>query len=164
VDIGGGSGRLLATLLNAHPHLTGTLFDLPHVIGEAQALAENRALGTRLTFWGGSFFEQVPACGDTLILANILHDWPDDRAVQILTNCRRALARDARLILVEMALDYEHEPLLARSTDLNMLTLTGGKERTLNEFSALLQATGCELETVANIHNMTCALVARAAR
>jgi SAM-dependent methyltransferase len=164
VDVGGGSGRLIATLLNAHPHLTGTLFDLPHVVNEAETLGTNRALADRLTVVGGDFFHEIPRCGDCLVLANILHDWPDDRAAQILANGRRALRAGSRLVVVEMALDNEQEPLLARSTDLNMLTLTGGKERTLAEFSVLLQQAGFDLESVVNVENMTCAIVARAAR
>lgn len=164
MDVGGGSGRLLATLLHAHPHLTGTLFDLPHVVNEAATLDTNAQLGRRLTLYGGDFFQDVPQHADCLILANILHDWSDDRAAQILSNCRRALGAESRLILVEMALDNTQEPLLARSTDLNMLTLTGGRERSLAEFSALLHQADCELESVTNIQNMTCALVARCAR
>jgi SAM-dependent methyltransferase len=163
MDVGGGSGRLLATLLDAHPHLTGTLFDLPHVIDDAVALETNVQLGNRLTLYRGDFFEEVPRHADCLILANILHDWTDDRAAQILSNCRRALGPESRLILVEMALDNAQEPLLARSTDLNMLTLTGGRERSLDEFRALLHQAGCELESVTNIQNMTCALIARPA-
>ena len=163
VDVGGGSGRLIATLLHAHPHLTGTLFDLPHVIDDAHGRAENRALGARLRFAPGSFFEELPTGGDCFVLANILHDWPDERAAEILANCRRALPLGSRLVLVEMALDNEQEPLLARSTDLNMLTLTGGKERSLDAFSALLREAGFALDSVTNVENMTCAIVARAA-
>jgi hypothetical protein len=94
-------------------------------------------------------------------MSNIIHDWPDDKAVEILASCRRAITSDGRLVLVEMALDNADEPLLARSTDLNMLVLTGGKERRLEEFSVLLSQAGFALEYVRNIHNMTCALVAR---
>jgi SAM-dependent methyltransferase len=164
VDVGGGSGRLLATLLSAHPHLNGTLFDLPHVVREAETLDANLASANRMTFCAGDFFREIPRHGDCLVLANILHDWPDDRAAQILANCRQALASGSRLILVEMALDNAQEPLLARSTDLNMLTLTGGKERSLEQFSRLLHDAGFDLESVANIQNMTCALIARPAR
>ena len=143
VDVGGGRGRLLAAILERHPHLHGILFDLPHVIGDARQLIDETGVGDRCTFVGGSFFESVPEGGDAYILRNIIHDWQDDKAVAILTTCRRAMAGDARLILVERYVpeDPREAPLVVHA-DLEMLVNVGGQERTTEDYAALLERSG----------------------
>jgi hypothetical protein len=101
VDVAGGRGRLLATILEHDPHLRGILFDLPHVIENARELVNDAGVADRCEFVGGSFFEAVPEGGDAYILRNIIHDWEDDQAVAILMTCRRSMGNGARLILVE---------------------------------------------------------------
>jgi len=91
VDVAGGRGRLLTTILERNPHLRGILFDLPHVIKDARHLINDAGVADRCAFVGGNFFEAVPKGGDAYILRNIVHDWGDDQAVAILTSCRRAM-------------------------------------------------------------------------
>jgi hypothetical protein len=123
VDVAGGRGRLLATILECYPHLRGILFDLPHVIEDARLLINDAGVTDRCAFVGGNFFEAVPKGGDAYILRNIVHDWEDDQAVAILTTCRRAMADSARLILVERYLaDDPREALLVLHADLSIAT------------------------------------------
>jgi 16S rRNA G1207 methylase RsmC len=95
VDVGGGYGQLAVAILRAHPHLRGLVFDLPHALEGARALAAKAAMAQRCEFASGSFFDSIPAGGDVHILKSIVHNWPDERSVQILRNsatprCRRA--------------------------------------------------------------------------
>lgn len=143
VDVGGGHGILLAAILARHPHLTGTVFDL------AQAVADDppAALAPRWTVATGSFFERVPS-GDALVLKSVLHDWPDDRCVEILAACRDALAEDGVVLVVETVLGRPGHEVLAAFSDLNMLALPGGRERTEDEYAALFEEVGLRLTRV----------------
>jgi hypothetical protein len=146
VDVAGGRGRLLATILARNPHLRGILFDLPHVIEDARGLVEQEGVIDRCEFVGGSFFAAVPDGGDAYILRNIIHDWQDDQAVAILTTCRRAMADAARLILVERYLPEDpREALSVRHADLEILVNVGGRERTTEEYAVLLARSGLRL-------------------
>jgi predicted transcriptional regulator len=156
VDVAGGCGTLLGIILKANPHLKGTLFDLPHVVEQAPAVLASYGVADRCTRVAGSFFESVPSGGDTYILSNIIHDWDNDRAVEILKNCRAAITSTGKLLLVEMVLATEEEPQLARMTDLNMLVLTGGRERTRSDFSQLLERSGFTLQRIVPVGDMTC--------
>jgi hypothetical protein len=139
VDVGGGHGRLLATILERYPRLRGILFDLPHVIEGARQILNAAGVVDRCELVGGSFFEAVPAGGDAYILRNIIHDWEDDQAVAILTNCRRAMGTGARVLLVERYLATDpHEALPVLHADLEMLVNVGGRERTTDEYATLL--------------------------
>ena len=146
VDVGAGRGRLLATILEQYPPLRGILFDLPHVIEAAREILEEVGVVDRCHLVGGSFFDAVPAGGDVYVLRNIIHDWDDDQAVAILTTCRRAMTDGARLVLVERYLATDpHEALLVRHADLEMLVNVGGRERTTDEYAALLARSGLRL-------------------
>ena len=146
VDVGGGRGRLLATILEQNPRLRGVLFDQPHVIEAARENLDAAGVVDRCELVGGSFFDAVPAGGDVYILRNIIHDWEDDQAVAILTNCRRVMATDARLVLVELYLAADpHEVVPALHSDLEMLVTVGGRERTTDEHAALLARSGLRL-------------------
>ena len=160
MDIGGGTGFLLAEILRRHGHLKGALFDVPGVVADARRLPWEEGLRPRIRFLDGDFFASIPQGADSLVLANILHDWDDQAAAQILANCRRALTGDGRLLIVEMILGHGDTPLLARSTDLNMLALTGGRERSLGDFAGLLAQAGFEIGQIHNVLDMTCALEA----
>jgi hypothetical protein len=139
VDVGAGRGRLLATILEQYPRLRGILFDQPHVIEAAREILEEVGVVDRCQLVGGSFFDAVPAGGDVYVLRNIIHDWDDDQAVAILTTCRRSMTDGARLVLVERYLATDpHEALLVRHADLEMLVNVGGRERTTDEYAALL--------------------------
>lgn len=143
VDVAGGRGRLLSTVLEYNPHLRGILFDLPHVTDDAQTLIREAGVADRCTFVGGDFFEAVPEGGDAYVLRNIIHDWDDDQAVAILVTCRRAMADGARLILVERYVpDDPREAPMIFHADLEMLVNVGGRERTTDEYAALLARAG----------------------
>ena len=146
IDVGGGHGRLLATILERNPRLRGLLFDQPHVIEGARPILNAADVVDRCELVGGSFFETVPTGGDVYILRNIIHDWEDDQAVGILTNCRRAMAEGARLLLVERYIaDDPRETLPALHADLEMLVNVGGRERTTDEYATLLTRSGLRL-------------------
>ena len=151
VDVGGGRGRLLATILERYPRLRGILFDQPHVIEDARQIIDAAGVGDRCELVGGRFFDAVPAGGDAYILRNIIHDWEDDQAVAILTNCRRAMATGARVVLVELYLAADPQAALpALYSDLEMLVTVGGRERTTDEHATLLARSGLRLaQTIA---------------
>ncbi len=96
----------------------------------------------------GDFFETVPSGGGVYILSWIIHDWDDDRAVTILKNCRRAMADDARLLIIEQVVPPGNEPSLSKLYDLQMLALAGGRERRADEYRALLAAADLELARI----------------
>jgi hypothetical protein len=144
VDVGGGHGILLATILSRHPHLTGTVFDLEQAVADGPPAAAPAAVASRWTVETGSFFERVPS-GDALVLKSVLHDWPDDRCVEILTVCRDALPEDGVVLVVETVLGRPGHEVVAAFSDLNMLVLPGGRERTEDEYAALFAPAGLRL-------------------
>jgi hypothetical protein len=148
-DIGGGKGTLLAAILGAHRHLRGVLFDLPAVSGDAAAVLRAAGVEDRCDIVAGDFFSGVPAGADGYILANVLHDWDDARSVQILRGLRHAMTDRARVLIVERLIPsnpLDAVPVLL--SDLNMLIVTGGQERTNTEYGRLLSAVGLNLVTV----------------
>jgi hypothetical protein len=148
VDVGGGDGSLLAALLDEYPAMTGTLFDLPEVIEQARPGFRAVIDGDRCLLCGGDFFETVPQGGDAYLLRHILHDWGDEQVVQILKNCRRAMRRSDKLIVIESVIRSGNELTLGKVLDLVMLAVTGGRERTEPEYRALLEASGFRLTRV----------------
>jgi O-methyltransferase domain/Dimerisation domain len=147
VDVGGGEGALLHGILSAYPHLRGILYDLPAVVAGATALRTG-AIGARCEVLGGNFFETIPSGADGYILKRVIHDWDDETALKILANCRRAIDQEGTLLLVEWALKPPNEPDLGKFTDLNMLVLLGGRERSEADFRVLLWEAGFALARV----------------
>jgi hypothetical protein len=145
VDVGGGNGTLLAGILKEWPHLRGTVMDLPQVIEHARRTASARGLNGRCEFVSGNFFQAVPRGADLYMLKWIIHDWDDDRAVSILKKIRVAMDSYGRVILVETILPSGDQPSFANLFDLNMLVMTGGRERTEAEFRRLLTRAGFRL-------------------
>jgi hypothetical protein len=148
VDVGGGTGAFLAGLLEANPHMRGILFDLPSVIPDAEGLLASAGVTERCEVVAGDCFEAVPAGGDAYILSWVIHDWDDEQSITILKNCRQAMADHARLLLIEQVIPPGNDPSLSKLYDLHMLVLTGGRERTENEYQALLAAADLELARV----------------
>ena len=148
VDVGGGHGTLLATILGAAPAARGVLFDQPAVVDGAGAAFASRGVADRVTVASGDFFEHVPAGGDLYVLKHIIHDWEDERALRILGNVHAAAAPGARLLLVETVVPPSAVPSLAPLMDLHMMVMTGGCERTEAEFRDLLDRAGFDLERV----------------
>jgi len=146
VDVGGGHGGLLRTILRQHPDLRGILFDLPAVVEGARDELQAAGLADRCELVGGSFFESVPR-GDLYVLMAILHDFDDEAAAAILAQIRRVIPDDGRLLVLEQILPAGSEPHPGKMRDLAML-LIGGKERTEAEFRAVLEAGGFTLDRI----------------
>lgn len=146
VDVAGGVGSALCSILRATPDLRGIVFDLPHVGGRAQAFIEAQGLGDRCQFAGGNFFESVPPGAGAYFMKHILHDWGDEECARILAACRKAMDPGARLLVCERIVPEGNEPSSAKLIDLHMMmTNHGGKERTEREYRELLRAAGFAL-------------------
>jgi hypothetical protein len=148
VDVGGGEGVLLAYILAAHPTVRGVLFDLPHVVARAAPVLDAAGVTGRCDVVAGDFFAGVPECGDAYVLKGILHDWDNATATAILRSCRRAIAPGGALLVIERLIAPSNEGADAKFSDLNMLVLPGGRERTCQDFEALFIASGFRLMDV----------------
>jgi hypothetical protein len=137
VDVGGGAGVLLSAILRRTPNARGVLFDLDHVAQAARSAVEPQ-IAARCEFTGGDFFKAVPSGGDVYVLKYIIHDWDDSRSQVILSNCRKAMATKAKLLLVEELLCGPNQPCQAKVSDINMLVRVGGRNRTEKEYRTLL--------------------------
>lgn len=142
VDVGGGNGGLLAAVLDAAPGAEGVLFDSPAGLSGAKDLLKGRGASGRCELIPGDFFESVPSGGDLYLLKWILHDWDDRRAQTILRNCRKAAAKGARVLVIEGILPDGDAPSPGRLADLNMLAMTGGRERSASEYRQMLESAG----------------------
>jgi len=144
VDIGGGQGTFLETILSDHPELQGILFDLPKVIESTRAKIKPR---DRLQLVGGSFFTAIPEGGDAYMMKEVLHDWTDEDCIRILANCRRAMKPESKLLLFETLIQPEGGSE-TKLRDLLMLVAFSGRERTAEEFASLFEASGFQLTQV----------------
>lgn len=147
VDIGGGRGNLVATLLRRHPQMHAIVFDRPYAIADsAEVLAE---VTDRAKTVPGDFFESVPTGGDTYLLSRILHDWDDERAVRILRNVAQVLPENGRVVVADAVVPEGDVPHPAKFMDITMLAMHEGKERSEAEFAALFASAGLRhLQTV----------------
>jgi hypothetical protein len=148
IDVGGGNGSFISAILRANPRMTGILFDLPHVAEGARKSIAEAGLANRCECAGGDFFKSIPAAGDAYVLRWIIHDWNHDRALTILRNCRQAMKRTARLLLVETVIPVGDEPHPGKLVDFVMLTALGGQERTATEYERLLDEAGFRLTRI----------------
>jgi hypothetical protein len=144
VDVAGGHGEILMSILRDYPSMRGVLFDVDHVIAGAKPRIAAAGLNDRCETATGDFFEAVPAGGDAYIMKHIIHDWDDDRALVILKNIRAAIEgrKHARLILIEAVIHGGNQPDVGKLIDLEMLVLPGGRERTAEEFRLLFSRAG----------------------
>jgi hypothetical protein len=147
VDVGGGHGFVLGSVLAANPQVRGVLFDQPQVVSGAGPVLERLGVAERVTIVGGDFFAQVPR-GDAYVLSHILHDWDDERATAILRTIARAAEPRARLLVVETVIPPGNAYSFGKILDLEMLALAGGLERTEKEYRTLLEAGGFRLTRV----------------
>src|SRR5262245_18877240 len=148
VDVGGATGNMLAAILSSHIGPQGVLFDRPHVVREAPALLESRGVAARVRIEPGDFFERVPAGGDVYLLSHIIHDWNEEQCLTILGHCRRAIASDGRLLIVETVLPTGDTPHQGKVQDMVVLVVPGGQERTESEYASLLDKAGFRLQRV----------------
>jgi len=147
-DIGGATGHMLATILGSCPGAKGVLFDLPHNAGGAATLIQGHGMAGRIRFEAGSFFESVPSGADVYVMSHIIHDWSEEQCLTILRNCRAAMGPQSRLLIIEMVIPPGNAPHPGKSTDIVMLAVPGGQERTEQEYCALLAKAGFRLERV----------------
>src|SRR5580700_4115520 len=149
MDVGCSNGTLLAAILKAHRGLRGVLADLPHTVERATHCG---FLGGELAARGSmqpcDFFREVPSGCRAYVMKHVIHDWDDERAQNILANCRRAVPADGVLLLVEWVLPEGNAPSAGKFADVVMLLMTGGKERTLEEYRQLLRRAGFRLNQV----------------
>jgi hypothetical protein len=152
VDVGGGYGALLLPILAQHPEMTGVVFDLASSREGALRLLESAGLRERCEFAPGDFFQSVPGGADAYLIKSVIHDWNDEKSLALLRSCRAAMGRDARLLLVEPlapeTVGTSTTDALIVGSDLNMLLMTGGSERTEAQYRALIEAAGLRVSRV----------------
>ena len=143
VDVAGGHGQVLTSILQRYQAMRGVLFDLEHVIAGAQPLLQASGVGGRVRTESGDFFKAVPD-GDAYIMKHIIHDWDDEQALVILGHIRARLAGkpQGRLILIESVLPPDNSPNFGKLIDLEMMVMPGGRERTAAEFKDLFERAG----------------------
>ena len=148
VDVGGGNGGMMTAILRANPHVKGTIAELPHVVDHATARIAEAGLTERCECVPIDMFESVPA-GTAYIMGNVIHDWNDERSITILSNCRKAMPDDGRVLLVELVLTPGNEFHFGKLVDIEMLVMTeGGIERSEAEYGKLFEAAGLRLHAV----------------
>jgi O-methyltransferase/methyltransferase family protein len=146
VDVGGGRGDLVSSVLVSNPSMEGILFDLPQGSREAQSVLHAKGVEDRCHVKSGSFFDSIPAGGDVYVLSRILHDWPDDKAAIILANARKAMKQDGTLLIRDNVLS--DNDVLGTTMDVTMMIMTGGRERSESEWKNLLHSAGFVLTRV----------------
>jgi O-methyltransferase/methyltransferase family protein len=150
VDVGGAHGHLLAAVLERHPQMHGILFDRPNVIEHARVAPFLRQpkLAGRVRFVAGDVFESVPSGADACVMKYVLHDWTDDQCVTILNNCRAAMPKRGRVLVVDTVIESGNRPQWGKLLDITMLVVTGGRERTREEFTRLFERAGLRVKRV----------------
>jgi hypothetical protein len=140
VDVGGGTGGMIAEMLRARPRLRGTLVDLPATVARAEETFHEAGVAGRVSIAGQSFFDPLPAGADVYLLRGILNDWGDREAVAILSRCREAMGVDGRIVVLKgVSPDGSKRPLTVE------MVLAGGKHRTTSEFRMLARSAGLEI-------------------
>ncbi|MCC5669506.1 acetylserotonin O-methyltransferase [Nostoc sp. CHAB 5784] len=149
VDVGGGHGTLIKSILKANPAVTGILFDRPSVIEGSSKSIEAAGLAERCEVVGGDFFESLPSGGDVYILSSIIHGWNNEDSARILRNCHRAMVNNGRLLLGELVIPTGNEPFFGKIHDINlMIAGDSGQERTENDFRKLYDMSGFKLTRI----------------
>jgi SAM-dependent methyltransferase len=143
VDVGGGTGALLAEVLRAHPKVRGTLVELPRPVARSGEVFRSAGVADRVTAVAQSFFDPLPGGADLYILKSVIHDWPDREATAILRRCAEAARPSGRVVVFTGAGPGEEA-----SPELLMLVLVGGKARTLDEFREMARQAGLEVRSV----------------
>jgi len=161
VDVGGGHGALLRSILHANPAAQGVVAEMAAVVpATRRAIAEER-LANRCDARECNFFEAVPAGGDCYVMKHIVHDWADGAALQLLRNIRTVISKNGKLVLAEAVLNDSADPHPGKLLDIEMMAFVGGKERTRTEFQRLLHSAGFALERIIHTKSPLCLLEAR---
>ena len=149
MDVGGGNGVLLAAILRAHPTLRGVLGDQQHVLDRARQRGFlGGELANRSSMQACDLFSNIPSGCRAYLMKSVIHDWNDEDSKRILCNCRKAIPNNGALLLVEFDLPEDGTPSRGKSTDVTMMIVTGGEERTIPEYRSLLSASGFELTKI----------------
>jgi hypothetical protein len=149
MDVAGGHGLLLATVLRRHKKMRGILFDLPHVAANAGMTFTRAGITGRVRIESGDFFKELPSGANAIMMKHIIHDWDDDSATRILQACHRALDTRGKVLIVDTVVPPGNVPHYGKLLDLEMLVLTPrGRERTKTEFATLLRGAGFRLSRV----------------
>lgn len=163
VDVGGGPGELLAAILAAAPDACGTLLDREHVVPVARKNLTASVGLERVELVGGDMFQAVPEGGDVYMFCRVLAGWQDDAVVGVFENCRRVMAGpESRLLVLDRLVAEENSPMLPALWDLHLLMTAGGRHRTLENLTSLLDRAGFDVERVAELPMETTALIAAA--
>jgi hypothetical protein len=145
IDVGGGTGNMIAAVLTRHPGLRGVLFDRPHVVADAAPLLEAKALSSRIRIEAGDFLQTVPHGGEAYVLSHIIHNFSEDQCLTILGHVHEAMKLTGRLLIIETVLLPGDVPDLGKMLDMTMLAVGRGQERTEIEYSHLLSRAGFRL-------------------
>lgn len=148
VDVGGGEGSLIAGVLKANPSMHGIVADLPDVLDKTRSLLAVEGLAERCEAIETDFFQSVPPGGDAYIMRKVIHDWDDEKSTVILKNCRAQMGGNARVLVVETVVPSGNEGALPKLNDTEMMIYLGGRERTEQEYRALLNGSGFELTRI----------------
>ena len=148
VDVGGGNGALLVGVLQTAPQAKGIVFDEEYVVNETRKVVKNKGFDERCSTKAGSFFEFVPPGADAYLMKMVLHDWNDEQCLKILTNCSKAMKNDSKLLVIEAVIPEGNIAHPGKFMDINMLAMTGGRERTEKEFSSLFIQAGMKLSKI----------------
>jgi len=160
VDVGGGCGTLLTSILLMYPSMRGTLFDIAPVIAAAEQSLKAHPCRERCTMVSGNFLDCVPRDFDAYLMSSVIHDWDDERAIKILQNCRRSMGQQSRVLLVEFIVPAGGKKSFSKLLDLNMLVMNGGRERTESEYRRLFDAAGLRMTSVIPTLSPLCVLEA----
>jgi hypothetical protein len=153
VDVGGGYGRLVAGILAANLGVQGAVFDLASAVAGAPALMQAAGVADRCEVIVGDMFDNMPISADVYVLKSVIHDWDDERCETILRNIRKSIRPDGKLLLVERLIDDGNEPCWGKFVDLVMLVVSGGRERTVAEYTSMYAASGFKLTRTIAIAN-----------
>ncbi|MDP4264106.1 MAG: methyltransferase [Bacteroidota bacterium] len=153
VDIGGGNGALMMAVLNVAPQANGIVFDEEYVVNETKDSIAAKGLTNRCQAVAGTFFDFVPKDADCYLMKMVLHDWDDEHSLKILSNCNSAMKSGSKLLILESVIPGENMPHPGKFMDINMLAMTGGKERTEKEFAALIEQSGLRFSKVIPTHS-----------
>ncbi|MEU5861215.1 methyltransferase [Nonomuraea sp. NPDC047529] len=148
IDVGGGTGALIAELLKAHSGLRATLVDLPDTLERGRRSLTGLGLDERCAFVPQSFFEPLPEGGDVYVLRRVIHDWSDDEAVRVLRRCADAAGPHGRIVVIESRGGSGDDPAMFAEMNLRMLVLSGGRERTVDDYAALAERAGLDVAEV----------------
>lgn len=157
-DIGGGYGALMAEILIANPSMRGIVADRPTVVEGARRMLQARGVADRCEAVVCDFFEEIPAGSDVYLMSHVLHNWTDKQCEMILGNCRRAMKPQSRLLIVEMVIPAPNQPSVGKLLDLEMLVISGGRERTAPEFRELLGKSGFKLSRIISTKESICVI------